>query len=512
MAQEGIKKGFFFYFGLFVLFLIAVFLIICVIMIFNPGTNILWMQYFTSTNPQNITETTDTGEAINFDNITRIEVDCSYADVQVKVDGDIGESCVRIENNSKGFATAEQARPFSYSVIIENGTLKIAVTEPVGFIYFSNDVSITINIDSGYYNGDFFPDSSFDGTAFNIETTDGNITFGSIGFESQPFAPASITAKTTGGSIYLSENLELDQLTQISLETGSGDIRAQGNNLSADGDENTGIDVTNADVNLTTNTGNIDLDVVRIGTSGTLRIANENGNVTISKLDVPNKNITSSNQGDKESYGIQMDSYEGNYYIDTIIGDLSFSPSEDNLGSPNIRIGTITGDMLVSSSLDANPDVTIETMNGNIYSFGTNGNYIINNMKGNAVIDIESGSVDIKFVEQTNNGTDIITSTNGAITIGFKGAINHDMTITSDSANINFNFLNNVNFVANAYVNDGTNNQQNEVVDDDRITINIGNYHGDKNPVSVNNSGVSQIADLIIYTNANITYTLVDSL
>ena len=86
------------------------------------------------------------------------------------------------------------------------------------------------------------------------------------------------------------------------------------------------------------------------------------------------------------------------------------------------------------------------------------------------------------------------------------------MTITSDSANINFNFLNNVNFVANAYVNDGTNNQSNEVVNDDRITVNIGNYHGDKNPVSVSNSGVSQTADLIIYTNANITYTLVDSL
>ena len=510
MAQEGIKKGFFFYFGLFVLFLIAVFLIICVIMIFNPGTNILWMQYFTSTNPQNITETTDTGEAINFDNITRIEVDCSYADVQVKVDGDIGESCVRIENNSKGFATAEQARPFSYSVIIENGTLKIAVTEPVGFIYFSNDVSITINIDSGYSNGDFFPDSSFDGTTFNIETTDGNITFGSIGFESQPFAPASITAKTTGGSIYLSENLELDQLTQISLETGSGDIRAQGNNLSADGDENTGIDVTNADVNLTTNTGNIDFDVVRIGTSGTLRIANENGNVTISKLDVPNRNITSSNQGDKESYGIQMDSFEGNYYIDTIIGDLSFSPSEDNLGSPNIRIGTITGDILVSSSIDANPDVTIETMNGNIYSFGTNGNYIINNMNGSANIDIESGSVDIKFVAQTNDGEDIITSTTGAITIGFKGPIKHTMTVTSDSGNIKFNFLNNVNFIATAYVNDGDNGENNDMIDDDKLNVNIGN--DTRNPAWVDNNDTELAASIIIYTNANVNYTVVDNL
>ena len=509
MAQEGIKKGFFFYFGLFVLFLIAVFLIICVIMIFNPGKTILWMQYFTSSSAKNVTETTDTGEAINFDTISRIEVDCSYADVQVKIDGDIGESCIRIENNAKGFATAEQARPFSYSVVNENGTLKIAVTEPVGFIYFSNDISITINIDSNYFNGEFFPKYSFDNMAFNIKTTDGNITFGSVGFESQPFAPASITAKTTGGSIYLSENMKFNNLSQISLETDNGDIRTQGNNL---GEDLSGIEVTDADVNLTTKTGDISLDLVKINTSGTLKIANDNGNVTISKLDVPNKNITETNQGDKESYGIQMDSYEGNYYIDTIIGDLSFSPSEDILGSPNIRIGTITGDMLVSSSIDANPDVTIETMNGNIYSFGTNGNYIINNMKGNAVIDIESGSVDIKFVEQTNNGTDVITSTNGAITIGFKGPIDHEMTVTSDSANINFNFLNNVDFVANAYVNDGANDQSNEMVNDDKITVNIGNYHGDKNPVLVDNSETSHTADIIVYTNANIAYTVVDSL
>ena len=509
MAQEGIKKGFFFYFGLFVLFLIAVFLIICVIMIFNPGKTILWMQYFTSSSAKNVTETTDTGEAINFDTISRIEVDCSYADVQVKIDGDIGESCVRIENNAKGFATAEQARPFSYSVVNENGTLKIAVTEPVGFIYFSNDISITINIDSNYFNGEFFPKYSFDNMAFNIKTTDGNITFGSVGFESQPFAPASITAKTTGGSIYLSENMKFNNLSQISLETDNGDIRTQGNNL---GEDLSGIEVTDADVNLTTKTGDISLDLVKINTSGTLKIANDNGNVTISKLDVPNRNITSSNQGDKESYGIQMDSYEGNYYIDTIIGDLSFSPSEDILGSPNIRIGTITGDMLVSSSIDANPDVTIETMNGNIYSFGTNGNYIINNMNGSANIDIESGSVDIKFVEQTNKGTDVITSTNGAITIGFKGPINHTMMVTSDSANINFNFLNNVDFVANAYVNDGTNDQSNEMVNDDKITVNIGNYHGDKNPVLVDNSETSHTADIIVYTNANIAYTVVDSL
>ena len=508
MAQEGIKKGFFFYFGLFVLFLIAVFLIICVIMIFNPGKTILWMQYFTSSSAKNVTETTDTGEAINFDTISRIEVDCSYADVQVKIDGDIGESCVRIENNAKGFATAEQARPFSYSVVNENGTLKIAVTEPVGFIYFSNDISITINIDSNYFNGEFFPKYSFDNMAFNIKTTDGNITFGSVGFESQPFAPASITAKTTGGSIYLSENMKFNNLSQISLETDNGDIRTQGNNL---GEDLSGIEVTDADVNLTTKTGDISLDLVKINTSGTLKIANDNGNVTISKLDVPNRNITSSNQGDKESYGIQMDSYEGNYYIDTIIGDLSFSPSEDILGSPNIRIGTITGDMLVSSSIDANPDVTIETMNGNIYSFGTNGNYIINNMNGSANIDIESGSVDIKFVEQTNKGTDVITSTNGAITIGFKGPINHTMTVTSDSANINFNFLNNVGFVANAYVNDGTNDQSNEMVNDDKITVNIGDYGGTKNPVK-NNHEASAFADIVIYTNANIAYTVVDSL
>ena len=43
MGQGQIKKGFFFYFGLFVLALVAVFMVCLVIMMFNPGKTVLWM-------------------------------------------------------------------------------------------------------------------------------------------------------------------------------------------------------------------------------------------------------------------------------------------------------------------------------------------------------------------------------------------------------------------------------------------------------------------------------------
>lgn len=84
MAQGGIRKGFFFYFGLFVLLLIAIFLIILVVLLFNPGKTILWMQYFTGDGTHQITKTTDTETDIDFNNLTRIEIDCSMADVTIQ--------------------------------------------------------------------------------------------------------------------------------------------------------------------------------------------------------------------------------------------------------------------------------------------------------------------------------------------------------------------------------------------------------------------------------------------
>ena len=71
MGQGQIRKGFFFYFGLFVLLLISVFLVCLVIMMFNPGKTVLWMKYFTDNNVYKYETTTDGSETpIDFSSLS----------------------------------------------------------------------------------------------------------------------------------------------------------------------------------------------------------------------------------------------------------------------------------------------------------------------------------------------------------------------------------------------------------------------------------------------------------
>ena len=106
MAQGQIRKGFFFYFGLFVLALIAVFLICLVIMMFNPGSTVLWMQYFTSNSTVAITETTDgTAMPIKLETISSIDIECSYANVVVQRNNTYDDDAIYVVNKAKGFTS-----------------------------------------------------------------------------------------------------------------------------------------------------------------------------------------------------------------------------------------------------------------------------------------------------------------------------------------------------------------------------------------------------------------------
>ncbi len=82
MAQGTVKKGFFFYFGLFFLLIFAVFMVCLVIMMFNPGKTILWMQYFTSNTNQYVEKDSD-GNNINYASVNSIKINCDYAKVSV---------------------------------------------------------------------------------------------------------------------------------------------------------------------------------------------------------------------------------------------------------------------------------------------------------------------------------------------------------------------------------------------------------------------------------------------
>lgn len=496
MAQGGIRKGFFFYFGLLVLLVIAVFLIILVVLFFNPGKTIIGLQYFTGGETVQLQTTTDESETpINFwssnGNVKNIVVDCSYADVYVQISEDIHENCVQITNEASGFATAGQARPYEYSVLLDGSTLRISVQEPVGFLYLSNNISITINIEARYFDGSVAFDGNFQGITFDIQTTSGNVYLGTSNSRAYEIKPGNLTVETTSGDIFLSRNLSFDNISALTLETGSGEITTDSYNVALDGGSNLngrGIIMNYGTVNLTTDTGLMDFDLIRIG-NGTLNLTNENGNMTIGEMDVNR---------------INLNSVEGNYYFDTVTAtELSYTPSEDRLLSPNIRIGTLNGNLVMSSSHSSTPNVTVEHLNGRLSLTDIDGSYNIGEMSGVIEVVSERANLTIGISDSTSRLTDSIVTTSGDITLNFLGSTAREMKITTDSGKITMNVVDETGFTSTVY-----DNETREVLpnDTDRITVNIGTHEADRNPLNINPSSSTAKGTFTIYTNDEVEY------
>ena len=501
MAQGGIRKGFFFYFGLLVLLVIAVFLIILVVLFFNPGKTIIGLQYFTGGETVQLQTTTDESKTpINFwssnGNVNNIVVDCSYADVYVQVSEDIHENCVQITNEASGFATAGQARPYEYSVLLDGSTLRISVQEPVGFLYFSNNISITINITSNYSDGESIPEGDFDGVTFDIQTTSGNVYLGTSNSRAYEIKPGNLTVETTSGDIFLSRNLSFDNVSVLTLETGSGEITTDSYNVALNGESNLngrGIIMDSGTVNLTTDTGLMDFDLIRIdrviNDDDGLYLTNENGNMTIGEMDVDI---------------IKLNSVEGNYYFDTVTTtELSYTPSEDRLLSPNIRIGTLNGNLVMSSSHSSTPNVTVEHLNGRLSLTDIDGSYNIGEMSGVIEVVSERANLTIGISDSTSRLTDNIETTSGDITLNFLGSTARNMTITTDSGKVTMNVVDETGFTSTVY-----DNETREVLanDTDRITVNIGTHEADRNPLDIDPSSGTAKGTFTIYTNDEVEY------
>ncbi len=493
MAQGGIRKGFFFYFGLFVLLLIAIFLIILVVLLFNPGKTILWMQYFTGDGTHQITKTTDTETDIDFNNLTRIEIDCSMADVTIQRHENIKKDCIQIVNNAKGFATSAQARDFSYSVTQQGSVLTISVVEPVGFLYMSSEVSITVNIAWIEQNQVVTTSGDYSNIDFEISTTSGDVIIGSTSPGSHTVAPKSITAETTSGNIYVNSNSQIANTNNISFTTDNGLISANSNNVSINStDKNAkGLVINSGNIKLRTNKGEINYDLVQTG-SGTLTIENDRGSIVIGTISAQNTSINC---------------YEGNYKIGTIKGNISFTASEDKIASPNVRISEIIGDFSMSSKNDASPDVIIDKLTGYANVNGISGYVEIKELSGFANIDMNDGSMVINFADQSNGATDTLTSQYADITVGMKGELNHNINITTTEGKVTFNVTNKATFISTAYQKDN----ESEKLGDDKIAVNIG-YEGTKNPLNIQSSTSNAKSTIVIKTNGNVEYNLKDAI
>ncbi len=485
MAQGGIKKGFFFYFGLFVLLLISVFLICLVIMMFNPGKTVLWMQYFTADTEIHHTKTDD-GALIDYSTINKIEIEATYAKVSVQKNAEYTEKQegLIIINKAKGFASAKKAVHYNVSITKSGSTLKVKVTEPTGFLYFSKNIEIILNANhetaTNWANVDFV-----------ATTTNGDIQVGGVNhLKAKTVHLKSLDLKATGkGDITLEKMLDVSNANSVKLSTNKGDISSAmevGGKL--------GI-VSNSDTILETNSGVIKFDRLTVASGRSLHILCKSGDVKIGEINADS---------------VDVSCVQGNYVFDTINGNLSYTNSEDTIISPNILVTKlVSGDFTLTTdgNSNANPDVEIKEVGGDITVIADKGHLEV--AKANGAVSINSKDnlyVGIIFADTSANNAITIKNVKGDVDLGFLGSMAGTVEVVTNG-DIEIKITSAAKFVSEALVN----NDSGDRVADSKIKVSTNLADGRTlNPLSVDGTSANSWA-MTLKTNSKIKYTLVEA-
>ncbi len=446
MAQGQIKKGFFFYFGLFVLLLVAVFLICIVIMIFSPGTTVLWMQYFSSGGQIALVETTDASKrAIDLTSLTSVEIVCdAYTNVTVKRDNiksnNMAQDAIFLKNNAKGFVAAAEAKPFSYSVSYTGqNSIKIEVHEQKGFFYLSKDVEIIIHATT--HNT-----KNYDFANLNLKVTtgEGSVTIGG-GLNDQPNKLASLDVTTKEGNISFQEQMDTMSLKSANIKTTSGNI-SSGKAVQFAGDAKHKVNYSGnglklgCDLKFETVSGRVNFGIIDIG-QHKLTLQCESSNLNIKCINAQEVEISNCKQG--------------NHLFQDVFGLLNYNFSTNTTLTPNIMVDNVYGDFKASipDSEDSEPDISIKKVEGNLTMFCKKGSLQIGEVGGQ--IDIEKGtslSVNLGVSEQNKSKITIFTST-GSITVKFLKAVSPEVSLKTSSGAVNIKVDSSAKFKLTLYEN-----------------------------------------------------------
>ena len=477
MAQTTIRKGFFFYFGLFVLLCIAVFLFCLVIMMFNPGHTVLWMQYFTGNSVTQVKQLTESNANINYETIQEITVNCDYANVIVQANEEYttGKG-VYIVNRAKGFTIAKGAKKFDYSISQNGSELVIDVTEPTGFLFFSKKIDVIINC---YQNW------TFGNLKLNVNATGAaDVYFGSDGIKNdKQVTLGNVDVETEKGNIYITKNAVLNGTTTLS--SNSGRIRSLVDSV-----------VIGGETKLKTKTGRININTINVGANN-IEITNTKGSVWIDNVHA------------NTVYAVCV---QGNFVFGRVDGNLDFSRSKDKIVSPSINADEITGAfILVSGNEDrhVSPEAYVKKVGGMLQVAATKGKITV--LEANGSMDIESTgnfSEDIT-VGEYNISTIAIINKSGAIKLTFLGSVGSDVTLKNESAKTYVNFTTAAKFTAVAKK--FSNNTEN--VAESNIDISIDGSRVDysatlKSELHVVGSSMNS-GTINIFTDNKIYYTLI---
>lgn len=512
-----IKKGFFFYFGLFVLLLITIFFICLVIMIFNPGKTLLWMQYFSSSSYIKLDTTTDTNQAdINWSLITDLDIECGYADVIVEknVDKDMKEDGVYIYNGAKGFSGASSAVQFGYEVYYTGPTrLKVIVTEPSGFLYFSKEFRIVVHASSVEDLTNTHP-INFANMNLTVTTREGNVQIGGVSAkQAKPVGLKSLNVETESGNILTTDMFDANTLVEKSnlgesasteakrafdLRTDSGKI-SSAKSIEYAGKSGTGL-ALNVESCFITDKGEIEFGILATSWKKDIVLTCKSGSVEIAFLNAAKTRC--------------VNCVQGNYLFDYVEGGLFFE-SEDSIISPNVRVKYLDGDFFLSENkeLGGKPDVELFEVTGDVSMLVDNGSLTVLKAHKNVIVDSKDNlKVNIVMAETASGNINIVNKS-GDVNLGFMGVVPETVDITTDSGNVRIRITKNAVFVANSWVNNQAEDDERTRVDTEKIEVNIGDEMTEnnplKNPLTVPPATTDARGKIEIVTNAKIFFTLV---
>lgn len=358
MAKEdGVKRGFFFYFGLFMLFLLGIGAVLMLVMMFMPNTSILGIQYFTNSSVTYVDKTTDEAATeLNFNdpNFERVEITTNFANVTIQKNWEYKKNGIYFVNQSKGFVTTKGATELKYTVEIKDDeTLSISIAEERAFLYFSKEIEVVFQIANEAIN-------PLSGKEIVVKTNSGDINIGGY-YSAGPSYDTEIgdlTAESKYGSISMTSYAP-EELSNLSLKSDSGDIS----------------------ISKETKTTNMTLN-------------SRTGDISASKIETNSLEITSS---------------KGKIITSEIIGSTEFE-----IANNYVHTGTITGDVEFTEKLDS-ADITIDAVTGNLVANNAaNADFFIGPIGGTANIGATSGYIKLDSV----SGKATITTTSGDIVIG----------------------------------------------------------------------------------------------
>ena len=490
---DKVKKGFAFYLIMFILLIVAAFVVIVTVMLFSPGKSILGFKYFTNgTDDGKVLDVIETKviesgtekstfSTFKFDNVSQININTNVAAVNVYKSENVFLDTVQIVANSSGFAKAAQNTNFTiknFEMIDDPADtstsnsanrkkiINIDIVEPEGFLYFSKNFSVNIivpekrgEIDSA--TGELKEDKDgkpilmgnnyrLENTKINIETKKGKVNIGDsvkkkvegknekgetvmvdpVVSVLNSVAPKMLNIKTDSGRINFNKYSEI-QLTNSNLVTNTGSITSVVNAYFNDNNS------------ITTQSGKIYFpEVLGRVVYGDNASDYQGYKSAILSLNIGNGKFES----EDVRIGVNLTVENGQFKVNKkMYGLLSTGNSRDKINKAEINVASLSGQL--SIPYGGNSKINVGEVDRDVNIAIKNGSVNIGDIRANRKVRIASEKGNISVAPSATSDVRIET-VSGNVKVTFeKGMTSCNTEIVSKSGNVSFAVLSSTGFV-----------------------------------------------------------------